>query len=173
MYNETWKENVLSKLAKSSELGKESAEYIRQHNVKMKFKQYSKSTGARWFLFQHITLNTLYYSMDTKLDDPSMLSLLVHEVHHLKQGALVALSVYGELDAWQVGYRFYQKMHPVKLHSALEELLSLPLNYDRDNLRHAAKLMQDFAGKGYHIDWLPLYPIHREIKYWVTRKEVG
>ncbi len=170
MTNKRWKKNVLEELADAGDLGKESAEYIRQYNVRMHFKKYSKSTGARWFLFRQISLNTRYYSLKTKLSDPGLLSLLVHEVHHLKQGALTALSVYGELDAWQVGYRFYKGIHPVKLHPALEELLALPLNWDRDNLRYAAKLMQDYAGKGYHINWLPIYPVHKEIVYWFARQ---
>ena len=165
-----WKKTILSKLIEKGDLGKESAEYIRNNNVRMHFKKYSKSTGARWFLFRQISLNKLYYSPDSNVNDPKILSLLVHEVHHLKQGVITALSVYGELDAWQVEYRFYKEIHPVKLHPALEEILTLPLNFDRDNLHLAAKLMQDYAGKGYHIDWLPLYPFFKEIKYWLTRR---
>ncbi|MCP4142713.1 MAG: hypothetical protein GY755_20930 [Chloroflexi bacterium] len=153
------------------DLGKETAEYILEKNVRMRFKKYSKSTGARWFLFRQISLNKRYYSPDSDVNNPKILSLLVHEIHHLKQGVITALSVYGELDAWQVEYRFHKEIHPVKLHPALEEILTLPLNFDRDNLRHAAKLMQDYAGKSYHIDWLPLYPVHKEIRYWVSRKE--
>ena len=169
MKNKIWKEAALEKLAGRGKLGKETAEYIRRKGVRIHFKKYAKSTGARWFFFQQISLNTHYYSPDKKIDDPKILSLLVHEIHHLKQGALTALSVYGELDAWQVEFRFYKEIYPVKLHSALEEILTLPLNYDRDNLRRAAKLMQDYAGKGYHSNWLPFYPLHREILYWVTR----
>ncbi len=171
MTNNVWKESLLNKLTEKGDLGKESAEYIRQNKVSLKFKRYSESTGARWFLFQQITLNTHYYSMETDLDEPKLLSLLVHEVHHLKQGTLTAFSVYGELDAWQVEYRFYKEIHAVKLHPALEEILRLPLNYDRNNLRHAAKLMQDAAGKGYRIDLYPLYPIFDEVMFRVTQRE--
>ena len=171
MVNAHWKESVLGKLADTGELGKEAADYIRLNKVRVHLKKYSESTGARWFLFKQISLNTRYYSYESNLNDPKILSLFVHEVHHLKQGLLTALSVYGELDAWQVEYRFYKAIHPVKLHPALEEILTLPLNWDRENLRHAAKLMQDYAGKGYHIDWLPLYPIHKEIAYWLRRRE--
>ena len=166
MKTKAWKEAVLKNLAKTDDLGKESVEYVYQHKVRIRFKRYSKSTGARWFLFQQISLNTRYYSTDTALDDPGMLGLLVHEIHHLRQGTLKAFSVYGELDAWQVEYRFYKKLRPVKLHPAIEEILTLPLNYDRENLRRAAKLMQDTAGKGYRIDLYPLYPFHKEIAYW-------
>jgi hypothetical protein len=171
MANKNWERTVLAILAKTGELGKESAEFILENKVRLHFKKYSKSTGARWFLFKQISLNTRYFSLETVLDDPNMLSLFVHEVHHLKQGAITALSVFGELDAWQVGYRFYKSIRPVKLHPALEEMLTLPLNWDRAILRRAATLMQDYAGKGYHSDWLPLYPIHKEIAYWLTRRE--
>ena len=170
MANKAWEKNIIQKLATTGELGKESADYIRQNNVRLKFIRHFKSGGAMWFFFRHIILNTRYYSINTRLNDPKMLSLLVHEVHHLKQGALVALSVYGELEAWQVEFRYYKKIHRLKLHPAIEKILTLPLNYDRDNLRHAAKLMQNYAGKNYHIDWLPLYPLHKEVGYWMRRK---
>ena len=169
--DEIWRENLLTRLSQTGALGSEAVRYIREHGVRMSFRRYSKSTGARWFLFKRISLNSYYYSAESSLDDPKILSLIVHEIHHLKQGWRTALSVYGELDAWQVEYRFYKRIHPGKLHAAIEELLTLPLNYDRDNLRQAVKLMQAYAGKGYHVNWLPLYPIQKEIAYWFTRKE--
>jgi hypothetical protein len=30
--------------------------------------------------------------------------------------------------------------------------------------------MQAYAGKGYRADLLPLFPLHREIQYFLTRK---
>jgi hypothetical protein len=30
--------------------------------------------------------------------------------------------------------------------------------------------MQAYAGKGYRVDLLPLFPIGREIRYWVLRR---
>jgi hypothetical protein len=47
--------------------------------------------------------------------------------------------------------------------------MTLPLEYDREVLRKAATLMQQYAGKGYRVDLLPLFPAGREIKYWVLR----
>lgn len=157
--DEVWQEKLLSRLSETGELGAETVRYIRKGNVKMRFRRYSKNTGARWFLFRRISLNSRYYSAQSSLNDPKILSLLVHEIHHLKQGARVAFSVYGELDAWQVEFRFYKSIKPGRLHPALEELLSLPLTYDKDVLRHAVTLMQSYAGKGYHADWLPLRPL--------------
>ena len=48
--------------------------------------------------------------------------------------------------------------------------MTLPLEYDRDVLKKAATLMQAYAGKGYRIDLLPLYPLGRELKYRLTKK---
>ncbi len=157
--DEIWQDQLLTRLKQTGELGSETVSYILEKGVKMHFRQYSKSTGARWFLFHQISLNSRYYSVETSLNDPKLLSLLVHEVHHLKQGPRVAFSVYGELDAWQVEYRFYKSIKPGRLHPALEELLRLPLTYDKEVLRHVVNLMQAYAGKGYHADWLPLRPL--------------
>ena len=157
--DEVWRESLLLRLSQTGDLGAETVRYIRERGVKMHFRRYSKSTGARWFLFRRISLNSRYYSTESNLDNPKLLSLIVHEVHHLKQGVRTAFSVYGELDAWQVEYRFYKEIHLGKLHPAIEELLMLPLNYERENLRYAVKLMQSYAGKGYHADWLPLRPL--------------
>jgi len=52
----------------------------------------------------------------------------------------------------------------------LQELLQLPLNYSRGGLMEAARLMKAYS-PGYRIDLYPLYPIHKEIVWWFTRKE--
>ena len=157
--DEVWREQLLTRLSQTGELGAETVHYIRANGVRMFFRRYSKSTGARWFLFRRISLNSRYYSVESDLNNPKILSLLVHEIHHLKQGVRVALSAYGELDAWQVEFRFYRSIRAGKLHPALEEILELPLSYDKDVLRRAVRLMQTYAGKGYHVNWLPLRPL--------------
>jgi hypothetical protein len=102
------------------------------------------------------------------------LSLLVHEVHHLKQGWHLALSVQGELEAWQVQFAYLksltQKYSPYPQHEAtITELMMLsPSN--REHLKHARVLMQRFAGKKYRIDLYPLYPLAREIQFLLRRE---
>ncbi len=154
-----WQQKLFKHLSESDVLGAEAVQYIRQRGVRLYFLKHSKNTGARWSIFRHISLNSLYYSLKSDLKDPKLLSLIVHEVHHLKQGARVAWSVYGELDAWQVEYFFYKKLTGKTLHPALEELLGIPLTYDKTVLRHVVTLMHAYAGKGYHADWLPLRPL--------------
>jgi hypothetical protein len=87
----------------------------------------------------------------------------------LQQGIVVALSVYGELEAWQLQFRLYHTLTNAKMHTAIAEMLSLPLNWDRNVLQRARELMQDYAGKGYRADLLPLYPIGKEISYRLFR----
>jgi hypothetical protein len=53
---------------------------------------------------------------------------------------------------------------------AIEELMSLPLGWNRSVLRRAVQLMQDYATKGDRADFLPLYPLGKEIAYQLFRK---
>jgi hypothetical protein len=99
-----------------------------------------------------------------------MLSLLAHEVKHLQQGPIVSLSVYGELEAWQTGYHLYHQLSGDYPNDVIAEIMSLPLDWDRVILRRVRELMQVYAGKGYRVDLLPLYPINREVRYLITGK---
>jgi hypothetical protein len=49
-------------------------------------------------------------------------------------------------------------------------LMKLPLGYDRAVLKEAVCLMRAYAGKGYRADLLPLFPLPREIRYWMIRR---
>ena len=165
-----WKENLLAKLAEMGEAGEDAAEYLRTHKTHISFWRVRKNVGAFWTPLRTVHLNTVYYSYQTDIADVGMLTLLIHEVKHLQQGFVLALSVYGELEAWQLQFRLYHQLIDKPMHPAIAELLSLPLGYDRAVLRRAFTLMQAYAGKGYRADLLPLYPLGREIKYWVTRR---
>ena len=50
----------------------------------------------------------------------------------------------------------------------IARIMSLPLDWDRIILSRAREFMQVYAGKGYRVDLLPLYPINREIRYLFT-----
>lgn len=123
-----------------------------------------------WFIDGNIYLNANTYSLATPPTDAFMQNLIAHEALHLKQRVFTALSVYGELEAWQLGFRIYETLGGKIFSSALEELMSLPLTYDRDILQKVRFLMQEYAGKGYRIDLLPRYPLLKEIGYTLTGK---
>jgi hypothetical protein len=170
MEHAVWKENLLEAIMQVGDEGVATVKFLRARGTQIGFKLARSNIGAFWTVFGNIRLNSHYYNYETSLDDLRFKTLVIHEAHHLQQGFFTALSVYGELDAWQLEFGICHRIKGKYPHPAIAELMSLPLKYDRDVLKQAAKLMQDYAGKGYRIDLLPLYPIGREIKYWITRK---
>lgn len=170
MDRSVWREAYLQKVAQSSEEGAEAAHFVREKNIQIGVRRARKNVAAFWTLFRAFYLNRAHYTMESALDDPRAWTLFVHETRHLQQGLLIALSVYGELDAWQYEFRLLKKISGRTLHKDLEELLTLPLDYDRANLKRARALMTKFAGFGYGAWILPLYPLHKEIMYWLGRR---
>lgn len=168
MHPSDWLEKYFEKVAQSSTRGQEAVEYARAQKIRVGLRRARKSVGAFWTLERRVFLNSVHYTQESALENPRAWTLFVHEVRHLQQGMLTALSIFGELDAWQVEFNLYKKITNKPVCPILEELLCLPLNMDRDNLRLARMLMMRYAGKGYGADWLPLYPLHKEIKYWVV-----
>ena len=169
MEHEIWKERLLEAVTSLGEEGCVAVDFLRARHVKIGFKKVRPNIGAFWTVFGNIRLNSHYYNYGTSLDDLRIRTLIIHEARHLQQGLLMALSVYGELEAWQLEFGIYHRVKGRYPHPAISALMDLPLKYDRPVLRQAAKLMQDYAGKGYRVDLLPLYPLGREIKYWLTR----
>ena len=170
MEQTNWQENLLEALVRLGADGHAAAEFLRAHKTYIGFWRVRKNVGAFWTGLRTIHFNSVYYSRNTSVNDAGMLTLLIHEVKHLQQGVFLALSVYGELEAWQLQFRLYYQLTNAPVHSAIAELLTLPLKYDRAVMRKAVTLMQAYAGKGYRADLLPFYPLGREIKYWLTRK---
>ena len=165
-----WKQNLLLALDALGQEGQAAANYVRGHRTCIGFRQVRKNIGAFWTIFGNINLNTRHYTLETDPADPRVTTLLIHEVRHLRQGLVTALSVYGELEAWQLQFRLYHSMTNIKMPRAIEEMTSLPLNWDRVVLRRASELMQEYAGKGYRADLLPLYPLGKEIFYQLFRR---
>lgn len=170
MEHSVWVSTLLDRVCEIGEEGRAAMEYIRTHKTKIGFKKVRPNVGAFWTVLGNVRLNSLYYSYDTPFDDLRIKTLIVHEVRHLQQGLPTALSVYGELDAWQLEFGIYHRIKGKYPHSAIAELMTLPLAYDRDVMRKAVQLMQAYAGKGYRADLLPFFPWGREIRYWIFRK---
>lgn len=170
MDHQVWKENLLESVTQLGEEGRAAVEFLRRHRTRIGFQQVRPSIGAFWTVFGNIRLNSRYYTYETSFDDLRIKTLVIHEARHLQQGLVTALSVYGELDAWQLEFGIYHRIRGKYPHVAIAELMALPLVYDRVVLKKAACLMQAYAGKGYRVDLLPLFPLPREIRYWVARQ---
>lgn len=173
MEHSEWKEHLLEAVAELGEEGRAAADFLRARRIKIGFKRVRPNVGAFWTAFGNIRLNTLYYSYETPLDDLRIKTLIIHEARHLQQGLITALSVYGELDAWKLEFGIYHRIMGRYPHPAIAELMTLPLTYDRNLLKKAATLMQAYAGKGYRVDLLPLFPLDKEMKYWLFRKKTS
>jgi len=164
-----WLDGLLARLPSTGEAGEAALRVLRERRVRIRVR--AQSSGARWTLFGNIEFNPIY--VDGK-DDLYALSLLVHEVHHLKQGWHRALSVQGELEAWQIQFAYLKSLtsvySPYPQHNAIiAELMSLSPSR-RGHLQRARSLMQQFAGKKYRIDLLPLFPLASEIRFRLGKK---
>ena len=170
MEHSVWTENLLEAVAQLGEEGRATVEFLHIHKTQIGFRRVRPNIGAFWTVFGNIRLNSLYYTYETPFDELRIKTLIIHEARHLQQGLMTALSVYGELDAWQLEFGIYYRIKRNYPHSAIAELMNLPLEHDRSILKQAAHLMQTYAGKGYRVDLLPLFPLDKEIKYWFTRR---
>ncbi len=165
-----WFDLSLKRLDLAGPQGEAVAGYLRERRVRLGF--HDQPTGARWTILGEIQLHPRYAHLPP--DDPYSLSLIVHEARHLQQGFFTALSVMGELEAWQEQFAFLanlmgQYSFDLQEGMIIEELMKLSLD-SRADLVFARALMRDYAGPKYRINWLPLYPLGREIRFWIFRK---
>ncbi len=167
-----WLAALLEGLARGGPAAAAAGRYIRHHNVRVGI--HAQNTGARWRLGRRIELHPRYLAGSPDAVYP--VSLLIHEVRHLQQGTVTALSVYGETAAWRAQFEYVAgrtgRFHDVPEKDLLiKELLSLPAGWRRSALSAARRLMRRFAGPAYRVDLLPLYPAPREIAWLLFRTE--
>jgi hypothetical protein len=150
-----WKTQLLTNVKGAGPPGIDAFRYITQYNVDIRFSQQS-GTGAGW-KGGNIYLNSETYSVFTPPDNPWLISLIVHEAKHLEQGFWVALTVYSELEAWQVGLRAYENVggELTVIHS---DILALPLSHNAQVLEQFLHLMKEDQGYDYLVYLLPLNP---------------
>jgi hypothetical protein len=169
-----WVSALVSALEDTGDLGCEAVRYLRDHRVRIGVRP--QSAGARWTIDRRIEIHPRY-ARDLAIS-PYPLSLLVHEVRHLEQGPLTALSVYGELDAWRAQFGFLRGLSVPppgtdSQRALVQQLLATPLGWDRQLLSAARRIMREYAGRAYRVDLLPLYPLHHEVTYAFTRRAPG
>lgn len=161
-----WLSELRRSLSQCGADGQSGERYLQEHRTVVSVRP--QSAGARWTLAGHIQIHPRY--LNGAPNAPYTLSLIIHEIRHLQQGPLTALSVYGELDAWQAQFGFLKSFspeeHPLPAYTeSIAALMSLRLDWDRSNLARARGLMKAYAGDRYRIDLLPLYPLGKELAY--------
>jgi len=172
--NALWTGKLLEELEKCGQSGTDAVRFLRERRIRIGIRR--QSAGARWTLWRTIELSPRYVQGSSGA--PYALSLVVHEIRHIKQGPATALSVYGELEAWHVQFTFLLELTggyggvPGQA-GLIKELLALPLGWDRSVLRTARLLMRKYAGRKYRVDLLPLYPLQHEVMYRLARRRPG
>ena len=149
-----WSTKLLQHLEASGPQGAYTAGYIRARGINIVTVENNATNiwwkvklGLKGLLIQ----NTLYLSRflaNKESNDAWVLMSFVHETHHLEQGFRTAFSVFVELEAWQLGFRFYKTL-PAHgyISQFVEDLLGLPLSHDPALLRQARQLInQDQNG---------------------------
>ena len=161
---QAWFEQALAALRDAGPVGEAIAATIRGRRIRLGFAR--QSTGACWFDWRRLRfgvfLNADYAGR--RPDDVSLVALLAHEARHLEQGILEALSVRGELEAWQLQYDVLARLSAEPRDEAWQELRALdPIS--RADLQRARALMRQLAGPRYRIHWLPLWPLPAEVAH--------
>jgi|WetSurMetagenome_2_1015567.scaffolds.fasta_scaffold159893_2 hypothetical protein len=81
--------------------------------------------------------------------DAWVLMEFVHETRHLQQGFWTAFSVYGEFEAWQLGFRFYlARPDRAPVGQFIRDLLELPLTHEKAMVRQAQELINLYENGG-------------------------
>jgi predicted SprT family Zn-dependent metalloprotease len=149
-------DKLLARLDETGPEGRATRDFLRARRVRVGLRP--QPTGARWTALGHIQLNP-----STVADEAYALSLIVHEVRHLRQGIFGALSVRGELEAWQEQFAYLKSLtgrySASPSHEAIiEEMMTLSPD-SRADMQRARALMREYAGPKYRIDLLPLFPL--------------
>jgi hypothetical protein len=162
---------LLDDLAEAGPQGREAADFIKVSGVRVGLA--AQPTGARWRLGARIELHPRF-AHEPQLETYA-LGLIIHEVRHLQQGPVMALSVYGELEAWRSQFYFMKSRtghysELVDKDQIIGRLMALGRGWDRQALRAGRELMRLYAGRQYRVDLLPLYPLHHELIWLVLHK---
>lgn len=162
---------MLSKLSASGPSGRKAVDYITAKNVKLSFA--AQPTGARWTPLgmtigpKEIQINPRQEASTKEAEDAWSISLIAHEAKHYEQGLFTALSVYGELEAWQLQMKVLRDLGVPPTNLELLAIERLKLSHDPKVLQEAVRLMKQ-RDPNYRIDLLPFNPLN--ILDYVRRK---
>ncbi len=156
--NSDWEEQVLQNLYDmGGPEGVYAVEYMMQNDVHLIFNQ--ETQPAAWHPFSNnIFLNSSQYSLNSDPANPFMLSSIAHEAVHLEQGPLKAITLGGEVEAWQIGFTVYEtitgQLPSGKDPLAAGNIMSLDANnLSSSDLENTRQWMTDFD-PGYRSDLL-------------------
>jgi RHS repeat-associated protein len=154
-----WEEQVFQNLYDlGGPEGMHAVDYMLQNDVHLIFNQ--ETQPAAWHPWSNdIYLDSDQYSLASDPANPYMLSVIAHEAVHLEQGGLPkAITLAGEVEAWQIGFTVYQTMTG-QLPSGKDPLAAGNImtldanNLSQSDLENTRQWMTDFDS-GYRSDLL-------------------
>jgi hypothetical protein len=160
---QTWGEKaleILSTMAKTGPLFRESASYLIREDIKLYVVQEREGVGAGW---HENASGERWISVDHSIGFTYSLIVIGHETHHMQQSIRKRCSVEGEYSAWRHAYKLRAELSNIPLTGDELLLASMPDNPTRDDLRKAQQLIQKMAGPNYLIGKAPL-----QAKDWQT-----
>ncbi len=164
-------DQVFGLLRKSEEVANDVVQYMKTRNIKLGFHQQYKAGGG-WTLLRNITLSP----GDDPLN-PYVLSIIIHEVFHLKQSIWMRLSMQGELRAWQYQKKCYREITGNDIGDVGEAYMGTKAYWDemapldtnsRDDLLKGQQLTRKVS-PDYRAECLPLFPLPQEIGFYLKQ----
>lgn len=174
-----WERALLANLQSAGPDGARTADYLINNHVALVIVD-NNATNLWWkprLTWRGPRLqDALYISRHLASKPPNapwLLAAIAHETRHLEQGFWTAFSVYGEMEAWQVGFNFYLTLPahgPVS--QPVLDLLALPLSHERAALRQAQRLINLDQNQGDTFGRLVLAMFRKERSfnriYWIS-----
>lgn len=164
-------ENLFQALSGVDDINTDVVNYIRDKKIRIGFHQQYKAGGG-WTLLKNITLSP----GDDPLN-PYVLSLIVHEIFHIKESIWMRLSMQGELRAWQYQRKCYRELTGKDIgdigqaYSGKKEYWDAMATLDpnsREDLLKAIQLTRKVS-PDYRSECLPLFPLPQEIGFYLKQ----
>ncbi len=162
-------------LRRGGEVTDHAVYYIVSNDVHIYVEDYGTSTGAKWTIDGNLIVNsngTDFDSLDGVITSEyyeSVVGLIAHEAKHLEQGPIVALSVYGEFEAWKTEEQVKNEMFGTapRFGTTRDAVLRTPLTHDPATLGWIWRAMVGEQGFDYMAWLLPLNPFEPITNPWM------
>lgn len=158
LFSQTVQKKLTERIsATCGDAGQWTRDFINDRKIQIGCKRHSHGAAASWDVFnpRRIWLDNEYRDIGTLKEDQfaEMLSLIVHEAVHLHQPFFKRLTVIGELEAWQTGFRVFRQLTGKYPNTLAERMMELPLQPNKSNIALTRQLMKQF-NRAYLAEWL-------------------
>jgi hypothetical protein len=159
----------------------EAAEYIIDNDVAVTFAFMSGGAAAKWTLSGDVVVDPRHYGVDVgngiylhpDPSNPKVLGAIVHEVKHLQQGWMLAISVEGEVGGWRAEYEARRELGSPIRSTHWTNVAMTPASPSNQELEFAQSEMMAYVNNDWrYLAWLlPLRPSYWELVVSLTTQQ--